>query len=44
MSGSGPTVVALARDREHADELAGSQPDALVASGVAGHAHGADLG
>jgi 4-diphosphocytidyl-2-C-methyl-D-erythritol kinase len=33
MSGSGPTVVALARDRAHADELAPTQPGAFVASG-----------
>jgi 4-diphosphocytidyl-2-C-methyl-D-erythritol kinase len=33
MSGSGPTVVALARDRDHAEALADTQPDALVASG-----------
>ena len=48
MSGSGPTVVALARDRAHADELARSQPDALVASGPPSHAAtdggSADLG
>jgi 4-diphosphocytidyl-2-C-methyl-D-erythritol kinase len=44
MSGSGPTVVALARDRAHAEELARAQPDALVASGVAGHARDTDLG
>jgi 4-diphosphocytidyl-2-C-methyl-D-erythritol kinase len=34
MSGSGPTVVALARDRAHAAELAPTQPGAIVASGV----------
>jgi 4-diphosphocytidyl-2-C-methyl-D-erythritol kinase len=33
MSGSGPTVVALARDRSHAEELAATQPGAIVASG-----------
>jgi 4-diphosphocytidyl-2-C-methyl-D-erythritol kinase len=33
MSGSGPTVVALARDRSHAVELAATQPGAIVASG-----------
>jgi 4-diphosphocytidyl-2-C-methyl-D-erythritol kinase len=44
MSGSGPTVVALARDREHADALADTQPDAIVAWGPAGHAVGTDLG
>jgi 4-diphosphocytidyl-2-C-methyl-D-erythritol kinase len=45
MSGSGPTVVALARDREHADALAETQPEvAIVAWGPAGHAVGADLG
>ena len=48
MSGSGPTVVALARDRAHAEELARSQPDALVASGPPSHAAtdggSADLG
>ena len=33
MSGSGPTVVALARDRSHAEELAATQPSAIVASG-----------
>jgi 4-diphosphocytidyl-2-C-methyl-D-erythritol kinase len=44
MSGSGPTVVALARDRGHAEELAATQPGALVASGVAGHARDTDLG
>jgi 4-diphosphocytidyl-2-C-methyl-D-erythritol kinase len=33
MSGSGPTVVALARDRPHAEELAQTQPGAFVASG-----------
>jgi 4-diphosphocytidyl-2-C-methyl-D-erythritol kinase len=38
MSGSGPTVVALARDRAHAEELARSHPDALVASGPPSHA------
>jgi 4-diphosphocytidyl-2-C-methyl-D-erythritol kinase len=41
MSGSGPTVVALARDRAHAEELAATQPGAIVASG---HADDADLG
>ena len=30
-----PTVVALARDREHAEELAATQPGAIVASGTA---------
>jgi len=44
MSGSGPTVVALARDRAHAEELAATQPGALVASGLAGHARDTDLG
>jgi 4-diphosphocytidyl-2-C-methyl-D-erythritol kinase len=44
MSGSGPTVVALARHRAHAEELAATQRDALVASGVAGHARDTDLG
>jgi 4-diphosphocytidyl-2-C-methyl-D-erythritol kinase len=38
MSGSGPTVVALARDHAHAEELARSYPDALVASGPPSHA------
>jgi 4-diphosphocytidyl-2-C-methyl-D-erythritol kinase len=33
MSGSGPTVVALARDRAHAHELAQMQPGAFVATG-----------
>jgi 4-diphosphocytidyl-2-C-methyl-D-erythritol kinase len=33
MSGSGPTVVALARDRDHAEALADTQPDSIVASG-----------
>jgi 4-diphosphocytidyl-2-C-methyl-D-erythritol kinase len=33
MSGSGPTVVALARDEAHAHELAKTQEGALVASG-----------
>jgi 4-diphosphocytidyl-2-C-methyl-D-erythritol kinase len=33
MSGSGPTVAALARDRSHAEELAATQPGAIVASG-----------
>lgn len=33
MSGSGPTVVALARDRRHAEELAETQPSAIVTSG-----------
>ena len=33
MSGSGPTVVALAQGRAHAEELAATQPGAIVASG-----------
>jgi 4-diphosphocytidyl-2-C-methyl-D-erythritol kinase len=33
MSGSGPTVAALARDREHARELAAAIPGSLVVSG-----------
>jgi homoserine kinase len=33
MSGSGPTVVALARDRANAEELAATQPGSLVTSG-----------
>ena len=44
MSGSGPTVVALARDRAHAEELAATQPGAIAASGAVGHADDADLG
>ena len=44
MSGSGPTVVALARDRAHAEELAATQSGAIVASGPAGRALDADLG
>jgi 4-diphosphocytidyl-2-C-methyl-D-erythritol kinase len=34
MSGSGPTVLALARDRAHAKELAATQTGGLVASGL----------
>jgi 4-diphosphocytidyl-2-C-methyl-D-erythritol kinase len=33
MSGSGPTVAALARDRSHAQELVATQAGAIVASG-----------
>jgi 4-diphosphocytidyl-2-C-methyl-D-erythritol kinase len=36
MSGSGPTVVALARDRDHAELLADTQEDSIVASGALG--------
>jgi 4-diphosphocytidyl-2-C-methyl-D-erythritol kinase len=32
MSGSGPTVVALARDRDHAEALADTQPESIVVS------------
>jgi homoserine kinase len=34
MSGSGPTVLALARDRAHAEQLAATQTGGLVASGL----------
>ena len=44
MSGSGPTVVALARDRSHAEELAVTQPGAIVTSGPPGRSGDADLG
>jgi len=44
MSGSGPTVVALVRDRAHAEELSATHPAAIVASGVSGHADDAALG
>ena len=44
MSGSGPTVLSLARDRAHAEWLAATQPGAIVASGAVGHADDADLG
>jgi 4-diphosphocytidyl-2-C-methyl-D-erythritol kinase len=44
MSGSGPTVVALARDHDHARELAETQPSAIVASGPPGGPARADLG
>jgi 4-diphosphocytidyl-2-C-methyl-D-erythritol kinase len=37
MSGSGPTVVALARDRDHAEALAETQPDSIVASAPPRH-------
>jgi 4-diphosphocytidyl-2-C-methyl-D-erythritol kinase len=44
MSGSGPTVVALARDRAHAEKLAATQPGAIVALGPPGGGDGAHLG
>lgn len=44
MSGSGPTVVGLARDPHHARELADTQPSAIVVSGPPGGAARADLG
>ncbi len=44
MSGSGPTVVALARDRSHAEELAATQTGAIVALGPPGDGDGAHLG
>jgi 4-diphosphocytidyl-2-C-methyl-D-erythritol kinase len=37
MSGSGPTVVALARDRDHAEALADTQPESIVATGPPRH-------